>query len=96
MEKNIKDLLAAVHDKELSTLIKDHVKSVTADDDSTDIVILVDKQYVINQIEATPHIEPLTEAVQALFGENRCPVLRLETPHHGHDREMLVPHSIHR
>jgi len=88
-------LLANIHKKDVRELIEDHTEDISLNEKDHIVTFLVDKRYVINILQEHRYIEPLITGVKKTFGDNTSTVLHLAHPHHGHDREMLVPHTVH-
>ncbi|MCK9272997.1 hypothetical protein M0P65_05615 [Candidatus Gracilibacteria bacterium] len=86
-------LLANIKGKDVCELITDHVEDVSLNENVA--TLLIDKRYAINILQTSKYIESLINGVKKTFGENVSTTLRLAHSHHGHEREMLVPHAVH-
>jgi hypothetical protein len=88
-------LIAEIRDKDTRELATDHVRKVELAESDKRAEVYVDKRYAINLFHTHGHAVPLVEAVRKAFGPEFSASFRLVAPHHGHDREMLVPYTIH-
>lgn len=95
MARDIGPILREIREKDVRELVEDHVRDIDFDSDKKEIVVSVDKRYAINLLHSSRYIPHFITALRVRFGEDNRIVLRLEHPHHGHDREMLIPHAIH-
>jgi len=86
-------LLENIKWKDVCELITDHVEDVSLNENVA--TLLIDKRYAINILQTSKYIQALINWVKKTFGENVSTTLRLAHPHHGHEREMLVPHAVH-
>lgn len=95
MDHTIKTLIKAIHEKDVRDLVLDHVRGVTFDETKKEVTALVDKRYTMNLLQSAHYISHFISGIQKCFGQEIALVLRLDHPHHAHEREMLIPHMVH-
>lgn len=88
-------LLINIPEKGVRKFVEDHVQDIPLDEKNHIVTLLIDKRYAINILQGHRYIEPLIVGVKKTFGSDITTTIRLTHPHHGHDREMLIPHAIH-
>ncbi|MDD5197817.1 MAG: hypothetical protein PHN60_03075 [Candidatus Gracilibacteria bacterium] len=95
MNKNIKSFLQEIHEKDVQELAEDHVRDVIFDEVKKEVTVLIDKRYAMNLLQSAHYISHFIGALRKCFGEKTHVVLRLDHPHHAHEREMLIPLFVH-
>lgn len=95
MSKNIESLLREIHEKDVRELVEDHIRDITFDEVKKEVTVFVDKRYAMNILQSAHYIPHFIGGLRKCFGEKSHIILHLDHPHHGHDREMLIPHTVH-
>lgn len=95
MSKYIESLLREIHEKDVRELAEDHIRDIVFDEMKKEVTVLIDKRYAINLLQSSRYIAHFIGGLRKCFGEEAHIVLRLDHPHHAHDREMLIPHMVH-
>lgn len=95
MNKNIESLLREIHEKDVRELAENHIRGVAFDEEKKEIAVLIDKRYAMNLFQSSKYLPHFIGALRKCFGEKIHIVLRLYHPHRAHEREMLIPHSVH-
>ncbi|MDD5377446.1 MAG: hypothetical protein PHH16_05035 [Candidatus Gracilibacteria bacterium] len=95
MNKNVESLLREIHEKDTRELAESHIRDLTFDEAKKEATVFIDKRYAINLFQSSRYIPHLIGALRKCFGEKSHIVLRLDHPHHAHEREMLIPHAVH-
>lgn len=95
MNKNIKLLLQEIHEKDVRELAEDHIRDITFDETKNEVTVHIDKRYAMNLLQSSHYIAHFIGGLRKCFGEKSHIILRIDHPHHAHEREMLVPHTVH-
>ncbi len=88
-------ILESVRDRDTKELVLDHVTGVSWDESARSATVSVDKKYALHLLSSYGHGSALIGAVETAFGPGAKTALRMANPHRAHEREALVPHSIH-
>lgn len=92
MEHHQKQLLEAVHNKDLKALLNEHLKSCSIE--GQDLTLVIDKLYAFHQLNEKDNIKFLSKAIDQAFGGDRGFMIKLDHAQM-HEREKGVPHTVH-
>lgn len=95
MNKNIESLLYKIHEKDVRELAEDHIRDISFDEAKKEVTVRIDKRYAMNLLQSSRYISHFIGGLRKCFGDETHIVLRLDHPHHAHEREMLIPHAVH-
>ncbi|MFA5916702.1 MAG: hypothetical protein WC850_00525 [Candidatus Gracilibacteria bacterium] len=94
MEKNIKKLLENINQKDIVKILEHNISNIKKNDEKNRVIIYVNKKYVMNDLLKSDKLEDLIKGIHTTFGDNYSTSLKLKADI-SHDREMLVPRTIH-
>ncbi len=94
MEKIIKKLLENINQKDIIKILEHNIFDIKKNEEKNRITIFVNKKYVMNDLLKTDKFENLIKWVHKTFWDNYSTSLKLKADV-THDREMLVPNTIH-
>lgn len=95
MKIAVRSILSGIRKKEVQEFCEDHIREAHFDEDKRKFSAFVDKSYSINALKSSQYLAPFAASVKSRFGKDAKIALHLKTPHKAHDREMLIPHSVH-
>lgn len=94
MEKTIKKLLENIHPKNIIKILESNISNIKIIEDKKRVKIYINKKYAMNDLLKSDNIKNLIEWVHKTFWDEYSTSLKLKLDWQ-HDREMLVPHTIH-
>lgn len=95
MENTLKKLFNNIHPINIIKLLENNISDIIRDDKEKRITIYVNKKYVMKDLLKSDNLSDLIKAVHNTFWEEYSTSFKLRPDIITHDREMLVPHTIH-
>lgn len=95
MEHNLKALLNNIS-KSSFDIVQNHVKELIVNENSRYVILYIDKLYVINEIYSDSHIKNIIKVIKKLFWNDYWTIIKFNQWNNKiHEREKLIPHTIH-